>query len=92
VCVLLDSKKRKIIVTSGINRLISALEMQFFLCEITQFLLTLCRPVGLLIKYPPVPGPFKCNLRPNILHQADDKLEVISEPDQLPNACAGRSV
>jgi hypothetical protein len=31
-------------------------------------------------------------LRPNILHQADDKLEAISEPDQMPNACAGRSV
>jgi len=29
---------------------------------------------------------------PSILHQAIDNLEMISEPDQLTNACARRSV
>jgi hypothetical protein len=29
---------------------------------------------------------------PNILHQAVNNLEVISEPNQLTNACAGHCV
>ena len=33
---------------------------------------------------------FVCNLRPNILHQNVDNLEVRSEPDRLTNPCAGR--
>jgi hypothetical protein len=65
-------------------------EQQLSKCTVFNFIIR--RYIVYILTDSYVPGPFKCNLRPNILHQDDDKLEAIIEPDQIPNACAGRSV